>query len=200
MLSQQQTDVLQEIANIGMGQAGEAIAKVLNEYVVLSIPRVHIVPPSELIATLERTLGTGPLSAVRQTFHGPTRGEAIAMFNEARCNDVADLMGYAPPLDRASEIELLLDISNMLISGCLNGIATQLETPMGFSAPSLLAEHLPVRVLVANGKASWESAILVDVHFNLRVRAFACNIVMLIPGDELEAFAQALDTYSKPYR
>jgi hypothetical protein len=40
----------------------------------------------------------------------------------------------------------------------------------------------------------------VDVHFNLRARAFACNVVMLIPSDEIESFAQALDIYAKPYR
>ena len=45
MLSQDQKDALQEIANIGMGQAGASIARVLDEFVQLSIPRILVVPP-----------------------------------------------------------------------------------------------------------------------------------------------------------
>jgi len=39
-LNEDQRDALQEIANIGMGQAGSSIAKVWGEFVHLSIPRI----------------------------------------------------------------------------------------------------------------------------------------------------------------
>jgi chemotaxis protein CheC len=200
MLSSQQTEVLQEIANIGMGQAGAAIGKVLNRYVTLSIPRVHFLQRPEVLATLEGMLGDGVVSAVRQTFHGSTRGEAVAVFDEARCGDLADLMGYVMPLDNASEVELLLDVSNMLISGCLSGIAMEIKAPIRFSAPSLLAEHVPVRSLIGTGRDNWHEGILVEVHFTVQERSFACNIVILIPGEELAAFGSALDSYAEAYQ
>jgi chemotaxis protein CheC len=200
MLSGQQMEVLQEVANIGMGQAGAAIAKVLNQYVDLSIPRVDVLAPEQLINALEKMLGSGSLSAVRQAFHGSARGEAIAVFDEARCNELADLMGYVTGLDHASEVELLLDVSNMLISGCLGGIAGELRAPIAFSPPSLLAEHVPARALLGGGKANWQNAILVEVHFSLRSRSFACNVVFLIPTGELDAFGSALDWYLKAYQ
>jgi len=42
MLTRDQKDALQEIANIGMGQAGASIAKVLGEFIQLSVPRILI--------------------------------------------------------------------------------------------------------------------------------------------------------------
>jgi chemotaxis protein CheC len=161
---------------------------------------VDVLPPAGLASALEEMLGSSLLSAVRQAFHGPARGEAIALFDEARCNDLADLFGYTPPLDHASEVELLLDVSNMLISGCLSGIAEQLQAPIGFSAPSLLAEHVPARNLAQGGSGGWQHAILIEIRFSLRERSFACNIVVLIPDEELAVFANALDVYLKAYQ
>ena len=75
MLSQDQKDALQEIANIGMGQAGASIARVLDEFVQLSIPRILVVPPQEVPAALASAVGDRTVSAVR---HGGYLSEQAA--------------------------------------------------------------------------------------------------------------------------
>lgn len=195
MLNPEQKEALQEIANIGMGQAGASIAKVLGEFVQLSIPRVLIVPPEEVPVALAWTIGDGPVSAVRQAFHSAMRGEAIVIYGEQRCNDLADLMGYDPDLDHAGEVELLLDVSNILVGACLGGIAEQLRMTIGFSAPSLMADSIPLENLVRPGDVTWDSALLVEVNFRLKERSFACHLVMLMADHEVTALATALDGF-----
>lgn len=200
LLNQDQNDALQEIANIGMGQAGASIAKVLDEFVQLSIPRILVVPPEKIAAALTGMVGESTVSAVRQAFHSSMRGEAIVIYGEHRCNDLADLMGYERDLDHAAERELLLDVSNILVGACLGGIAEQLDMTVGFSAPSLLADAVPIEKLLDSGDVSWDTALLVEVSFSLEQRSFACHLVMLMPEQEVATLAAALDRFLENYQ
>ena len=196
ILSQDQRDALQEIANIGMGQAGAQIARILDEFVHLSIPRVMLLSPQEVGNALARVVGVDCVSAVRQAFHSKVaRGEALTIFGESRCRDLADLMGYEKDIDHAAERELLLDVSNILVGACLGGIAEQLQTQIGFSAPSLLVDSAPLARLLETSEVSWDTALLVEVSFRLENRSFACHLVMLMPDSELAILAEALNRF-----
>lgn len=195
MLTEDQKDALQEIANIGMGQAGEAIARVLNEFVTLSIPRILILQPNLIAPALQRMVNSEQVSAVRQAFHGSFRGEALVLFGAKRCADLADLMGYEQNIDHATEMEILLDISNILVGACLGGIAKQVNVDIGFSAPSLMADCVPINEMMKASDASWEHALLVEVNFQLEQRSFACHLVILMPEHELKMFAGLLDRF-----
>lgn len=195
MLTDDRRDALQEIANIGMGQAGASIAQVLGEFVQLSIPRILIVPPKEVPTALTRTVDESIVSAVRQAFYSDMRGEALVIFGQHRCNDLADLMGYETDLDHAAEVELLLDLSNILVGACLGGIAEQLNLAIGFSAPSLMADAIPLARLLQDNPVPWTAALLVEVDFRLEKRSFACNLVILMPEAEIERLMQAVDLF-----
>lgn len=195
MLTQDQRDALQEIANIGMGQAGASIARVFGEFVQLSIPRVLLLLPEEIPVALAWTLGGGRVSAVRQAFHSKVRGEAIVIFDERSCNDLADLMGYEADLDHGAQLELRLDVSNLLVGACLGGIGEQMQMTMGFSAPSLMADSVPLANLLQGQSVPWQTALLLEVNFRLEQRSFACHLGMLMPDSEVAALAAALDHF-----
>lgn len=195
MLTDDRKEALQEIANIGMGQAGASIAQVLGEFVQLSIPRILIVPPAEVPTTLARTVEESTVSAVRQAFYSDMRGEALVIFGQHRCNDLADLIGYEADLDHAAEVELLLDLSNILVGACLGGIAEQLNLAIGFSAPSLMADAIPLSRLLQDNPVPWTAALLVEVDFSLEKWSFACNLVILMPEAEIERLMRAVDLF-----
>lgn len=199
LLNNDQTEALQEIANIGMGQAGASIAQVLDHFVVLSIPRILFLRQDDIAASLRTAVGEDQVSAVRQAFHSSMRGEALVVFGEQRCNDLADLMGYEQDLDRASELELLLDITNILVGACLGGIAEQLKEKMSFSPPSLMADRVRIENLLSGGDVSWNNALLVEVNFKLEQRNFACHLLILMTEDEIKALAAALDRFLENY-
>ena len=199
MLTEDQKEALQEIANIGMGQAGASIAQVLDQFVVLSIPHILILQPKAMAAALIKTVGLGQVSAVRQAFHSEMRGEAIVIFGEQRCNDLADLMGYGGEISREIELELLLDVTNILVGACLGGIAEQLKCEIGFSAPSVMADGVPVEALLRVQNVSWQNALLVEVNFSLEQRSFACHLVMLMAEEEIMSMGEALDRFMEAY-
>lgn len=194
-ISDDQREALQEVANIGMGQAGASIAKVLGEFVELSVPQISAVNAAEIPAALAALAGDGVASAVRQAFLGELCGEAIVIFSEHSAHDLAELLSCADVLDGPAKCELLLDISNVLVGACLGGIAQLLRTTIGFSAPSLLADQVPTSKLLQADEISARCALLVEVRFGLEKRVFRSHLVMLMPDDAVAALRRALDRF-----
>jgi len=192
-LTEEQRDALQEIANIGIGQAGDSIARVLGEFVQLSVPQVMVLGADSISKELARIVGEKEISAMRQTFHGELRGEAIVIFPSEGCHDLADLMGYEAQSDSAGNQEMLLDVSNVLVGATLRGIGAQLKTKVGFSAPEPFAERCSVNTLFR--PAAPECALLVEVNFRLEARRFSCHLVMLMPQAEIDAIRGAIDQF-----
>lgn len=195
MLTEDQRDALQELTNIGMGQAGASVAEVLGEFVHLSVPRILILKPNLIGPALERIVGKEPVTAVRQGFHGDLRGEAVVIYGATHCRDLADLMGYEEALDPATERELLLDVSNVLVGACLGGLAQQLSAEMGFSAPSLMASDVDVGDLIDGRHIDTPGALFIEVNFRLESRSFACHLVMMLPEDEILVMRNAIDRF-----
>ncbi len=201
LLTQDQNEALQEIANIGMGRAGRSIAGVFDEFVELSVPRVRETMLKNLPAALADLVPDETLTAVRQAFFGRVRGEAVVVFGMKGCRDLAGLMGYGDALTANEEDELLLDVANLIVSACLGGIAEQLGSGVSFSAPSVLASHVPPSGIFDGTRDAPDGsgALLVEVNFSLERRCFACNLLMMLPADSISAMRSALDDFLANY-
>ena len=73
-LSEDQKEALQELVNIGMGLAGDSLARILKTFVELSIPRISLIKVDELNQEVSRLVGDKALvTAVRQAFFSLAR-------------------------------------------------------------------------------------------------------------------------------
>lgn len=194
-ISQEQQEALQEITNIGMGQAGDSIARVLGEFVELSVPQIRILDADEIPAAITTLAGSGVASAVRQAFVGELRGEAIVVFAEHSAPDLAELLCFDDAVDGPAAKELLLDLGNVLVGACVGGIAELLRSEIGFSAPSLLAYETATSELIRAEAIAARAALFVEVRFGLEKRVFRCHLVMLMPDDAIDALRRALDRF-----
>jgi len=127
VLNEDQRDCLQEISNVAMGQAGDHLARLLDAFVILSIPHVDILTPAE-IAMAVQTVDEHSVSGICQGFiGGGIAGEAMLLFNETSFVDLAKLMKFKEELNDVTERELLADSTNILVGALLRGIAEQLD-------------------------------------------------------------------------
>jgi len=206
-LSDDQRDALQEITNIAMGQAGASLAGILDTFVNLSVPRINILEVAQVADSIGKLVGrNSEVTAVRQSFHGYLRGEAIVIYGKDGCKDLADLMGYDEDLDGAAEQELLLDVANVLVGAILGGMSEQLRgileqagAELSFSAPSIMAENVPVETLITPEKLTWSHALLMEVNFTLEERNFISHIVMLMPEDAIDKVRGVLDQFIESF-
>lgn len=199
-LSEDQRDCLQEIVNVAMGQAGDSLARFLEVFIHLSVPRIKLVESTALPDTLELMVGSVDMvSAVRQGFYSAEdgrgiRGEAIVIFSETSFKELAELLAYDQEINDSGEKELLLDITNILNGACLTGIADQIETELSFSAPSILGHKVDLKTLIPAKDLTWAQALLVEINYTLEQRSFKCSLLLLMPGEAIEVVKNALDT------
>lgn len=195
-LSAEQTDALQEIVNIAMGQAGDSLARVLDSFIRLSVPRIRLINAAEASQCVAEIVGgTEHITAVRQSFYNNLCGEALILFSTEGCRDLATLMGYQQTLNAETEKELLFDISNILVGACLNGIAEQLGADLSFSAPSLMATNVVSSQLFNPDTLPWAYTLQVEVNFSLEQHKFKSHLIIMLAEDAIAALTRSLKTF-----
>lgn len=193
-LSPEHRDALQEVVNIAMGQAGDTLARLLDTFVSLSIPRIRLVELDGIIDMLQQMVGREDrVTAIRQAFFPRLRGEAIVLFPEHRMQGVAMLMGYDDAPDSQQQQEIQLDIANILVGSILNGITQTLGTDLGFSPPSLLASNVPVERVIDIDSVEWRNVLLVEVNFSLDEHSFRSHMLLLMAEEALAPLREVLD-------
>jgi len=197
-LDEVQRDALQEIANIGMGQAGAALARLLDTFVTLSVPDSKLINVAELSRYLSSQQDIARV--VRQSFQSNISGEAIVMFGLDGYRELSELMGYEDgyAADAAqSENEMLSDIASVLVGGCVQSVFEQLGCTLMFTAPTFLSLPALIGALGSEIHTRWEKALLLHVQFTLEQGGFAAQLVMLLPDEAILSMKLALDEFLK---
>ncbi len=135
-ISEEHRDALQEVTNVAMGQAGDKLARLLDTFVVLSIPHIEVMRPQDIIMALHAIDTNESVSGVCQGFiGGGIAGEAMLLFNDTCFIELAELMHHEGEVNKQAEIELLMDTTNVLFGACLKGIAEQIDMEFSFGPP-----------------------------------------------------------------
>lgn len=190
ILEEAQRDALAEMVNIGMGQAGDSLARLFNRFICLSVPRIQVVVPQTLNLVLDTLCGARtPVTAARQAFSSCIRGEAVVVYTEESCADLSELVGY----ERTAPDELLLDITNVLVGACVGGLASQFAFDLALSPPSLLGASGSATQLLDAASMAWHNALLAEVNFRVEARTFNCHLLTFWPDASLDALMKAVD-------
>lgn len=199
-LTEDQRDCLQEVVNVAMGKAGDSLARFLEVFIELSVPRIRLVTRDQLGKELVTLVGGNdcPVSGVSQGFYHVEngqgmRGEAIVVFTDTSFKELADLLAYDGDIDAEAERELLMDVTNVLNGACLTGVGEQIETELAFSPPVILGQHVLLSKLLAHEKLAWDHALLVEISYTLEKRSFSCTMFLLMPGESILVVKAALD-------
>lgn len=197
VLNEDQRDALQEVANLAMGQAATRLARLLDAFIELSVPRVRVVGVSEAAQTLREMTGIqDTVSAVRQGFRSDIKGEALVICRsdsiEQLCSLVSDPYSRSA-YEAVSQQELVFDVANVLTGACVSSILDQLGRTPVFSAPGLLGEAMTLEEVFQPGVLQWEVALLVEVNFALEDQSFRAHLVMLMAEESIRHMNGALD-------
>lgn len=192
-LNEDYRDCLQEISNVAMGQAGDHLARLLNSFVVLSIPHVALLSPTE-IAMAVQTVDGNNVSGVCQGFiGGGIAGEAMLLFNDTSFTDLAKLMKFEEELSESSERELLIDATNILVGALLRGIAEQMDIEFSFGPPAILGQHQELDKLLASENVRWDQALVIEVNYQIEGYNVQCDLLMVITESSLPRLFGKLD-------
>lgn len=178
-------EILQEVANVAMGRAADLLARLLNVFVKLPVPKVVEVEYGDLLMMLADANREENISAVCQGFIGyGIAGEALLLYTDSSLADMAKIMRYTEEGPVDNEVELLIDTANVLIGACLAGIAQQLDIQFSQGHPRLLGKHVQVTELLKK-KPDWRKTLAIEIHYEIEGHNVACDLILLFTEDSL---------------
>ncbi|WP_462157875.1 response regulator [Pseudoalteromonas sp. GB56] len=179
-------DIYQEITNVAMGQAGDLLARLLNVFVKLPIPNVNVLEVNELAMALRSIDQNAATSGICQGFiGGGISGEALLLLNDSSFKEIASLMNYDGDLTDNVELELLMDVSNILIGAVLTGLAKQLDVSFSQGHPVVLGQHREVEELVATNRTRWQRTLAIEISYGIEDHDINCDLMLLFTEDSL---------------
>lgn len=180
MSEQEFIDAVQEISNVAMGRAGDVLARFLDVFVELPIPRVNHIELTELHMALQFSDQDETVSSVCQGFIGPgLSGEALLIFNDSSFKNIASLMKYNGEINEKIELELLMDIANILVGACLQGLSDQLDINLSQGHPIVLGQHLKIKELIDNNVKNWDKALSIEINYRIENKGINCDLLLL---------------------
>lgn len=193
-LTDAQRDCYQEITNVAMGQAADRLARLLDVYVVLPIPKVNLIEASELHMALQDARGDDGLSAVCQGFIGSgIAGEALLLFNDTSVQDLASLLNYQGQRSPWTTEELLMDISSLLTGACINGLGDQLGIHFNQSHPEIIGRGRRAEELLKSGPYPWHQTLAIEIHYSVEHMNIDCTVLLLFTEDSVPKLNKKID-------
>ncbi|PAU81372.1 response regulator [Halovibrio salipaludis] len=190
-------DALQEIANIAMGQAGDLLARLLNVFIRLPVPRVNTLAVSELRMALNITDSTSSWSGVCQGFNGAgIAGEALLLFNNARVETLSQLLGEPEEASTRNNTEPLMDLSSIMVGAFLRGFGQQMDRQFGLSHPVVLGTHLDISDLLDGSQYTWQQILAIELTYTIESHDIECDLLLLFSEESIPPLREALSWLS----
>jgi len=201
--TEDQYDMLKEVVNIAMGQAGSDLAAILKSFVDLAVPEIKIVEAEKIVDTVLRESVFSENESVvtfKQRFDSTSMidGEAIVIFNDDTRQRFSEFLGLPEKMGSVQEIDFMLELTNLVVGACMNSISQQLfNQGMSFSPPALLSEKKDLRNMAfetfKRRNLKWDYTLLSKITFNLKDKSFKSDLLIFMSERAINAVSRAVD-------
>lgn len=179
-------DIYMEVANVAIGRAADALARYFDVFVHLPLPNVNIFEVSELHMALQDLAKNENVSGVCQGFNGEgIAGEALVLLSDSSITDLMSLMKIPAETEQLEELELLMDVSNILVGSFLNGLGEQSEVRFFQSQPVLLGQHIPISSVIDSTTGSFSKTMTFEVSYTIANTSIRCDLLFMFVDESL---------------
>ncbi|MCG3732321.1 response regulator [Vibrio cincinnatiensis] len=179
-------DVYMEVANVSIGRAADALARHFDVFVHLPLPNVNIFEVSELHMALRDLAENDQVSGICQGFSGEgIAGEALVLLSDSSVADLKKLMKVPVDSEELEELELLMDVSNILVGSFLNGLGEQAEVRFFQSSPVLLGQHVTIDSVIQSTSGSFSKTMTFEVSYTIDGTSIRCDLLFMFVDESL---------------
>ncbi|WP_028022447.1 response regulator [Enterovibrio calviensis] len=179
-------EMYMEVVNVAMGRAADSLARYFDVFVHMPLPHVNVFEVSELVMTIKHLAANDNISGICQGFSGEgIAGEALMLISDSSMKDLLTTLNYPDDGSVDNELELLVDVSNVLISAFLSGIGEQAGLVFAQSYPAIIGQHLAVDKLVEGMHGTWKRTVTIEVSYAIDGTNIKCDLLLLLVDDSL---------------
>lgn len=199
-LTQEERDILQEVMNIAFGQASADLAAVIDEYVVLHVPRIDLVEAEQVVGHLAEGARGEHASIVEQSFHGRFRGLALLLFPASAEEELARILGAHEDGDPGSTSrDVLLEVGNILIGACVGKVAELLGDVVDYDPPRVILHQVPASALGQGPFPDGSTVIMMRTVFTFENKELGGGLWLLCDPRSLDWLRVALTSFMERY-
>lgn len=192
-------DAFTEIANIAVGQTADKIARSFSAFVVMPIPRVHLLESADILMALTAMDGEESVSAVTQPFYAEgISGEALLLYGNNKLGnnkrtDLSTLMGYDDTDDEREQLEHMLELASLLNGSCIQSVLAQLDIDVLIGYPVVLGVHKSLADMFSGHKFPWDKTLAIELNYTFEGFSTTCDLVLLFHQNSLPALFTKLE-------
>lgn len=193
-------DAIREAANVAMGRAGESLATLIDSFIALPIPKVSVIDVSDLHMTLSDIDNHDNVSAVSKGFISVgVKGEAIIVFSDAKTQNLRTLLGATTKEGEDASLEVLMDVANIIIGACFDGLAEQLEGRFTHTSPIILGLHSSLNDVLKSGSTAFDKTLVIEIAYAIAKHDIHFELLILMPGNDIDIIYNRLVAHSEKH-
>jgi chemotaxis protein CheC len=204
--SAQEKDILQELMNIGFGQAAADLAQVIGLSIELSVPDIQLFKTCDLCHHMAGAMDREQkVSLVEQYFLGMFRGIALLALPARSGSKLVALLGLHNERDCPSEHremlekEAMIEVGNILIGACVGKITELLNDVVLYSPPRMVVQAAHHSALPNNLFEPASVAISMKTVFHFERQQITGQLFLIANQDSITWLQTALNAFMEQY-
>ncbi|MEG4353099.1 chemotaxis protein CheC [Microcoleus sp. LAD1_D5] len=194
-LSTRQLDALQELVNIGIGQAAGVLNDMIDSPIRLQIPYLQILTPTDVEEELEQHLNGEQIAAVQLKFTGSFGGIAQLVFpTNSAALLVTMLTGEEVGTHDLDSVKIgtLSEVGNIVINGVMGAISNVLQQRLNYSIPTY-SEGTISSLLISGGLATDTVVLLAQTSFMIERLHIEGDIILIFNVNSFDTLLTAIN-------
>ncbi len=200
-------DILQELMNIGFGQAAADLAQVIDLSIELSVPDIQLFKASELREHIGTEADSDQeFSLVEQYFLGKFKGIALLVFPAKAGKKLVSLFGLQDQGNKPSqhlellEKEVMMEVGNILIGACVGKITELLNDVVIYSPPRVMIQDVRNSALPRNLFDPSSMAISMKTVFHFEQQEITGQLFLIANQESITWLKSALHAFMEQYQ
>jgi len=206
LLSEEETEILQEIMNISFGKSAADLADVIETHVVLSVPYIKIIQITELpVYFKDNVKEYKKISIVEQKFWGKFKGEALLVFSSGAGRELIRMLqqdegsGYESDPVEILERESLMEVGNILIGACVGKLTEVLKDVVTYAPPMVIVEKEYAEAIAESRYDPNSTAIVLKTEFRFEEGNVSGFLFLITSQESVSWLKNALHVFMEQY-
>ena len=189
------TDAVTEIMNMAVGSASELLSDMINEEILLDVPKTEICDFSAIYKKIQ-IVEEDRLVAIHERFSGSFGGDAFLIFPQRKSLDLAAAaLGMDTMEGDISEVarEALMEIGNIILNSCLGTICNLLNYEVDTEIPQ-------VEIWAGDQKhESNKKGAFVHINFQMARTGTTGYLVIFMSQDAMGVLLEGIQQFISSY-
>lgn len=190
VLNEDQTDMLAEIFNMGMGQSLGALSKITGQEheITFSIPKIEVISRKDFFRKGEEVQR---MALIIQKYTGDLKGNAIFYLPSSAGKELAKLIiGTDITSDQIERLEsdAMIEIGNIFINSSISCLSNFLDLKIETKIPEMIFGDRLIALMEGDG-----DIIHLNAQFNIAHLQLQGDVAFVIDNDSIQKLTQRID-------